>query len=164
MIDCAPLKILTVLFIFAYLLLTIYCLFDRFKVQYDRNEGGGNHDGEILLIVPRKPKNGVIDEEDAGDRSPGPLPDFDQPDGLLRGMFLKEEDVDKLTFCCCECCHRLSCHGCSTWFCNAFPQHITANQFFTPRMFEAYHREGYRACTEAKADSFVSEWQQVEDV
>ena len=33
--------------------------------------------------------------------------------------------------------------------CNAFPQHSTANQFFTPRMFEAYHEEGRRACEEA---------------
>ena len=134
-------------------MLTICCLFDRFKVQYDRNEGGGNRDGEILLIVPRKPKGGVIDEEDAGARYSDPSPAFDEPDGLSRGMFLKQVDVDKLTFCCCECCHRLSCHGCSTWFCNAFPQHITANQFFTPLMFEAYHREGYRACKEA--DSFI---------
>ncbi|XP_078369689.1 uncharacterized protein LOC144653542 [Oculina patagonica] len=138
--------------------------FYKFKVQYERDEGGVKHDGEILLIVPRKPEDGVIDEEDAGNRSTDPSPAFDQPDGLLPGMFLNPEDVDKLTFCCCECCHRLSCHGCSKWFCNAFPQHITANQFFTPLMFEAYHREGYRACTEAKADSFVSERQQGEVV
>ena len=43
----------------------------------------------------------------------------------------------------------------SNFCCNIFPQHITANQFFTPRMFEAYHREGYRACVEAEQEDFM---------
>ena len=29
------------------------------------------------------------------------------------------------------------------------------NQFFTAQMFEAYHREGYRACVEAEQDGFM---------
>ena len=144
----------------------IYCLFDRFKVQYKGDHDGGPRNGEILLIVPRKPEDGVTDVVDAGAHSTDPFPVYDQPDGLVEGMFLEQEDVDRLTFCCCNCCHthRFFCQGCSKWFCNAFPQHKTANQFFTPRMFEAYHREGYRACEEANADFFISERQQVEDV
>ena len=63
----------------------------------------------------------------------------------------KSEDIqsEELTWCCCECCHSKSCHRMSECCCNAFPQHSTANQFFTPRMFEAYHEEGRRACEEA---------------
>ena len=137
-------------------------LLNRFKVQYKRDTSGHGRDGEILLIVPRKPEDGVTDEED-GSQSTDLYPMFDEPDGLSSGIFLKQEDVDKLTFCCCECCHRISCRECSSWFCKAFPQHTTANQFFTPLMFEAYHREGFRACAEAKADEFINEKQQIEN-
>lgn len=145
-----------------FMVLLITCFIDRFKVQYKRDASEDNQDGEILLIVPRKPQDGDSDEEDAAASSTDSFPAFDQPDGLRPGMVLNQRDVDKLTFCCCKCCHRHSCRGCSSLFCNAFPQHITANQFFTPRMFEAYHREGYRACTEAKADWFIRERQQGE--
>ena len=97
---------------------------NRFKVHYDTE----NEDGEIILLVPRKPED-----------------------------ILSKEKNKELTFCCCECCHSKSCLcACfSKCLCNAFPQHNTANQFFTPRMFEAYHQEGRRACEEAKADEFL---------
>ena len=64
---------------------------------------------------------------------------------------------EELTWCCCECCHSKSClcTCLSTCLCNEFPQHNTANQFFTPRMFEAYHQEGRRACEKAKANEFL---------
>ena len=64
---------------------------------------------------------------------------------------------EELTWCCCECCHSKSClcTCLSTCLCNEFPQHNTVNQFFTPRMFEAYHQEGRRACEEAKANEFL---------
>lgn len=96
----------------------------RFKVHYDTE----NEDGEIILLVPRKPED-----------------------------ILNKEKNKELTFCCCECCHSKSslCAGLSKCLCNAFPQHNTVNQFFTPRMFEAYHEEGRRACEEAKADEFL---------
>ena len=61
------------------------------------------------------------------------------------------DEVDSLTFCCCECCHSIKCQKLSSVMYGAFPQHNTVNQFFTPRMFEAYHREGYNACVEAEA-------------
>ncbi|XP_068684619.1 uncharacterized protein [Montipora foliosa] len=45
--------------------------------------------------------------------------------------------------------------------------HSTMNQFFTSRMFAAYHREGYRACVEAEKDDFMKNFgfreQQSED-
>ena len=106
---------------------------NRFKVHCDTE----NEDGEIILLVPRKPED-----------------------------ILSKEKNKELTFCCCECCHSKSCLcACfSKYLCNAFPQHNTANQFFTPRMFEAYHQEGRWACEEAKADEFLKTICPVNDV
>ena len=73
------------------------------------------------------------------------------------GPELHAKEVDRLTFCCCECCHGDACRGFSEGICGAFPQHSTSNQFYTPAMFAAYHREGYRACLEAKAAEFLRE-------
>ncbi|XP_028408585.1 uncharacterized protein LOC114531134 [Dendronephthya gigantea] len=50
---------------------------------------------------------------------------------------------------CCDMKTRCSC--CDS--CLAFPRHTTGNQFFTPRLFTVYHREGYRACMEC--DDFL---------
>ena len=77
-----------------------------------------------------------------------------------------EMQSEELTWCCCECCHSKSClcPYLSTCLCNKFPQHNTVNQFFTPRMFEAYHREGRRACEEAKANEFLKTVCPVNDV
>lgn len=88
-----------------------------------------------------------------------------------------KEEALKLTFCCCVCCHCKSClcdcksclchclpkccdgelfpHCLSKCCCNTFPQHSTANQFFTPKMFEAYQKEGRQACEDAKAYDFL---------
>ena len=85
-----------------------------------------NKDGEIILLVPREPEDK-----------------------------LNKEKSEELTFCCCEWCHSKLCACLSNCLCNAFPQHSTVNQFFTPRMFEAYHEEGRRACEEAKAGEFL---------
>ena len=124
----------------------MYFLFcDRFKVRYDKNEPGNRY-GEVLLIAPRNPIVGVGLLEGT---SPEPET-FDEVKGLRNGMILDQNEVDDLTFCCCESCHGSQFRWLSSSFCNTFPQHITANQFFTPRMFEAYHREGYRACVEAE--------------
>ena len=72
------------------------------------------------------------------------------------------DEVDSLTFCCCDRCHGNTLQGLSTAMCGAFPQHITANQFFTPRMFRAYHSEGYNACVEAEAAEFLGAVHEVE--
>ena len=68
---------------------------------------------------------------------------------------LKESDVEIITGCpggigCCECCHIKPC-CCNS--CLTCPRHPTVNQFYTPTMFTAYHREGYRACMEC--DDFL---------
>ena len=128
---------------------------NRFKVRYQRDEFGEEGEGEILLIAPRDPQHGVSEETEG--TVAVDLHTFDEPGELHHGMVLKEEEVGELTFCCCECCHQKACHGLSKLFCNVFPQHCTANQFFTPRMFSAYHREGYRACVEANADTFLKD-------
>ncbi|KAL9981896.1 hypothetical protein ACROYT_G010659 [Oculina patagonica] len=125
----------------------------RFKVRYQSDEFGEEGEGEILLIqlliVPRDPQHGVSDEMD-GKRLTNVHP-FDAPDGV----FFTQDEVNNLTLCCCECCHRQVCQGLSKICCNVFPQHCTANQFFTFRMFSAYHCEGYRACVDANAAGFL---------
>ena len=120
-------------------------------------------EGEILLLSPRHPNKGVKTQErvtwkealrdidvdlEAGDWGLGPQVDA--------------EEVNSLTFCCCECCHGNSYQGLSKSLCGKFPLHITANQFFTPRMFSAYHSEGYNACVEAEAAEFLGAVQEVE--
>jgi hypothetical protein len=72
--------------------------------------------------------------------------DLDKKWGL--GPYLTEVDVKNIEGCpgglgCCECCHKNWCGSCFK-----FPRHPTANQFYTPPMFTAYHREGYRVCME----------------
>ena len=119
------------------LTLSLQMIVNRFKVHYDEeNDSHPKRDGEIILLVPRK-------NED----------------------IWSKEEKEELT-CCCECCHCKSCLcAClSKCLCNAFPQHSTANQFFTPRMFQAYHEEGSRACEEAKADVFLQTVSSVVDV
>ena len=120
------------------LTLSLQMILNRFKVHYDEeNDSEPERDGEIILLVPRKPED-------------------------IRSKAKKEE----LTCCCCECCHCKSCLcAClSKCLCNAFPQHSTANQFFTPRMFQVYHEEGSRACKDAKADVFLQTVSSVVDV
>jgi len=127
-----------------------YPRYYKFKVRYQREESGEDSEGEILLITPRDSQH---DESKAIVEIAGvDLHPLEEPDGLFHD---RVSNTSKLTLCCCECCHRESCHGFSKIFCNAFPQHITANQFFTPQMFLAYHSEGYRACVEANADGFL---------
>ena len=145
--------------------LTPFCIpkFARFKVQYYQkniNSEGKTKigEGEILYIVPRHPNKAVktkeyVTWEDALHDLSVELP----ADQWGNGPELKAEEADRLTFCCCECCHGNTCRGFSEAMCEAFPQHSTNNQFFTPSMFSAYHREGYRACMEAKVEEFLNE-------
>ncbi|XP_078369702.1 uncharacterized protein LOC144653548 [Oculina patagonica] len=133
----------------------------RFRVQYyDKNLHSDGKtkvgEGEILYIAARHPDKAVKTstyvtwEEALRDI------DVDLEAGLWgAGPELSAEEVERLTFCCCECCHGNTCRGLSEAMCGAFPQHNTYNQFFTPAMFSAYHREGYRASMEAKVTEFV---------
>ena len=124
-----------------------HCHFNRFKVYYQSDESGDDSEGEILLIIPKRSQPDVSNRvEETADFN---LDGFDEPEGMLH------VDVSKLTLCCCECCHRKSYQWLSKILCNVFPQTNTANQFFTPRMFLAYHHEGYQACAEANADDFL---------
>ena len=139
----------------------------RFKVYYyEKNVNCDGKtkvgEGEILYIAPRHPGKRVktspyVTWEQA-------LRDIDED--LEAGLWgagpqLSSEEADRLTFCCCECCHGNTCRGLSEATCGVFPQHSTANQLFTPTQFSAYHREGYRASMEAKVAQFVSDEKEV---
>lgn len=146
--------------------LFFFFFFSRFKVHYyDKNVNSDGKtkvgEGEILYIVPRHPDKAVkttpyVTWEEA-------LRDMDED--LEAGLWgagpeLSSEEANRLTFCCCECCHGNTCRSLSEALCGVFPQHSTNHQFFTPTMFAAYHREGYRASMEARVAEFVSNRQQ----
>ncbi|XP_029188403.2 uncharacterized protein LOC114955692 [Acropora millepora] len=140
----------------------------RCKVHYyEKNDilekGRKVGEGEILLLTPRHPNKGIIKKEcvtwkealrdinvdlEAGKWGTNPQQNADE--------------VDSLTCCCCDCCHRSWLQSLSPdCLCGVFPRHSTANQFFTPRMFTAYHCEGYNACLEAEAAEFLGARQDV---
>lgn len=135
----------------------------RFKVHYyDKNPSGDGKskvgEGEILFVAPRHPDKTVQNKlhETWGEVLRDTEVDLEA--GFWgAGPELTAEEVDRLTFCCCEGCHGYKCRSLSEWMCGTFPQHSTANQFFTPAMFTAYHREGYRACMEANAAEFLTD-------
>ena len=115
-------------------------------------------EGEVLYIASRHPDKGVKTSEYVTWKEALRDIDGDVEAGLWgTGPELSAEEVDRLTFCCCECCHGNRCRGFSEALCGAFPQHSTNNQFFTPSMFSAYHREGYRASMEAKVEGFLAD-------
>ncbi|XP_029203427.2 uncharacterized protein LOC114967551 isoform X2 [Acropora millepora] len=131
----------------------------RFLVQYFREEEDGSYfkdgTGEVMIIAPRHPDKGAPPRDGMGTtwadyREKNLHPDWGP------SPFLSAEEVDRLTFCCCECCH--TSVGCvskiSEKLCMGFPNTSTINQFFTPSLFTAYHREGYHACVESKAEEF----------
>ena len=124
-----------------------------YKENSNFKEGLKVGEGEILLIAPRHPskgKQGYEKWDDTGVNFEG--------ENWGTGPQQNAEDVDSLTCCCCECCHRNCLQSVSPdCLCGVFPLHSTANQFFTPRMFRAYHCEGYNACSEAKVAEFFLE-------
>lgn len=129
-------------------------LFTRFRVEYYQDDAGKVGEGEILFIRPRDPRKGEESEVKTWEEFGFNLEPRDWGDS----PYLTEEDVDKLTFCCCACCNKKSWLSClSVALCNKFPNTSTANQFFTPLMFSAYHREGFRACVEANAAEFLKD-------
>ena len=140
----------------------------RFKVDYYERADSDTADrkvgeGEILLIAPRHPNNGVHTSERVTWKEALRDIDVDLEAELWgAGPEVGVEEAERLTFCCCECCHARPCCGISKSLCGVFPQHKTANQFFTPAMFSAYHREGYRASVEAGAAEFLGATTSVE--
>lgn len=149
----------------------------RFQVHYYDEEGNNTSKGEILFIAPRHPSESIplktIDEQpkamncddsservsltdNVSKRIPWDI-ELDHKDWGLSPE-LTEREADRLTCCCCVCCHYYgSSHCVSDALLGRFPHHKTANQFFTPEMFSAYHREGYAACIEAKIESFFKD-------
>ena len=114
-----------------------------------------------MMIRPRDPRKGDQSEVKTWEEFGFNL----EPNDWGNSPYLTGEEVDKLTFCCCECCNKKSClSGLSELFCDKFPNTFTANQFFTPLQFSAYHREGYRACIEAEAAEFLMEEQKIQEV
>ncbi|XP_074621395.1 uncharacterized protein LOC141879929 isoform X2 [Acropora palmata] len=141
----------------------------RCKVHYyEKNDilerGRKVGEGEILLLAPRHPNKGIMKQECVTWKEALRDIDVDLEAGKWgTGPQQNAEEVDSLTCCCCDCCHR-SCLQCLSpdCLCGVFPRHSTANQFFTPRMFTAYHCEGYNACLEAEAAEFLGARQDVE--
>ena len=131
----------------------------RFLVQYFKQEDDGRYSkdgkGEVMIIAPRHPGKGVPPRDGMATTWADYGENVD-PNVWGPGPVLSAEEVDRLTFCCCECCH--SSLGCvshiSKMLCLGFPSTSTLNQFFTPSLFTAYHREGYRACVESNAEEF----------
>ena len=135
----------------------------RFKVQYYDKADNKLSDGEILFVVPRHPSESIPLER-AEIEQPKPWDTFDpelgslDPDKWGKSPELTVREADRLTFCCCHCCHYYgSSHCISDCLLGRFPHHITANQFFTPDTFSAYHREGYAACVEADVANFFKQ-------
>ena len=120
-------------------------------------------EGEILLLAPRHPSKGIRKQECVTWKEALRDINVDLEAGKWGvGPQQEAEDVDSLTLCCCDCCHDSAFKCLSEKLCGAFPQHSTANQFFTPRMFKAYHCEGYNACLEAEAAEFLGAIHDVE--
>ncbi|KAL9973451.1 hypothetical protein ACROYT_G019915 [Oculina patagonica] len=131
----------------------------RFKVEYyDYTDDGEEQkvgEGEVLYILPRHPEHGLSGERKSWGELTGDVKIDVEADLWGSGPEVEAEEVERLTCCCCECCHCSPLQFLSGSLCGAFPYHSTANQFFTPSMFTAYHREGYRACLEARAVEFL---------
>ncbi|XP_068720032.1 uncharacterized protein [Montipora capricornis] len=130
----------------------------RFKVEYHElteNEDEKVGEGEILYILPRHPGQGLPWEGRKWDEIIDEIKIDIEADRWGSGPEMDAHEVDRLTCCCCECCHCYALKLLSEPWCGVFPNHGTANQFFTPAMFSAYHREGYRACMEARASEFL---------
>eukprot|EP00794_Sanderia_malayensis_P013870 gene13870-15318_t len=141
-----------------------YSRFYRFRVDYYEKTKSTNYEtkwvgeGQIILLVPRHPKDCVhIDEDLAWGKLKGCHLGEMKRDRWGTSPLVTEDEVDQLTVGCCECCHVSCCQSCSDPICGKFPQHVTANQFFTPAMFSAYHREGYMAAFQAAVAEFVAE-------
>lgn len=133
----------------------------QFLVRYFDKKADGSYfevgTGDIMIIAPRHPSYGVKPSEDMDASWEHYGEELDEEE-WGPGPVLKAEEVDRLTFCCCESCHtsRGFLSKISRKICLGFPSTSTINQFFTPSLFTAYHREGYRACVESCAEEFLT--------
>ena len=133
----------------------------RFLVQYfDKKVDGGYSKvgtGEVMIIAPRHPSKGTRPTGGMGTTWADYGEELD-PNDWGAGPVLQADEVDRLTFCCCKSCHTSwgICSKISRKLCLGFPHTVTLNQFFTPSLFTAYHREGYRACVESGAEEFLT--------
>ncbi|KAJ7392057.1 hypothetical protein OS493_015003 [Desmophyllum pertusum] len=145
--------------------------FYKFRVEYFERKANGLNDekvgdGEVMLILPRHPDEGKPTSADSSRTWDDYTRHTTQPMSSKHwgaGPDLEAGEVDRLNGCCCECCHVSCCKVCCGIFCGMFPHHVTLNQFFTPTMFSAYHREGYRACLDAELERFFSGTETGED-
>ena len=139
--------------------------YHRFKVQYYDKKPDESYEkvseGDIMIIAPRYPKYGKpsLDLENNWDQYHQDTGERLDEKEWGKGPVLSEDEVDRLTFCCCECCHSNSkiLQWISKKLCLGFPSTSTVNQFFTSSLYTAYHREGYRACVESGAEEFLKE-------
>ena len=56
---------------------------------------------------------------------------------------LTERDLD--CGCCCSCCHKTFSKLSYFDFMHSYPNHTTANQFFTTALYDMYHNAGKKA-------------------
>ena len=84
-----------------------------------------------------------------------------EPEKWGEGPYLSLKELASIEGCfrgvgCCECCHKCCDFTCCCFYpCIKFPRHPTLSQFFTPSIFTAYHREGYRVCMEKECEDFL---------
>ncbi|KAK3737444.1 hypothetical protein QZH41_000165 [Actinostola sp. cb2023] len=140
----------------------------RFKVTYYEKSGFEEKvvgEGEVILLMPRHPDDGISQFEDCKwiDLDDDVKLDLDES-AWGPGPYLKASEVDRLTGCCCECCHCTPLCCVHNPLCGRFPFHSIVNQMFTASQFNAYHREGYRACLEAEADEFLGTHENEDEV
>ena len=133
----------------------------KFRVHYfDKDHDTGISqkvsEGVILFLTPRHPSDGIAGEEQTN------WAEYEEDTGITlerkrwgNGPYLSEEEVNRLTGACSQCCHCSCCKNCSEPILGQFPNHTTANQFFTCDQFSAYHREGYRSLIEGSLDEFL---------
>ena len=135
----------------------------EFRVHYyekDNHTGVSRKVGEgiILLLAPRHPSEGIVGDE------MNSWSEYEADTGLKlkakrwgNGPYLSGDEANRLTGACSDCCHCSCCKVLSEPLFGRFPQHSTANQFFTQDLFSAYHREGYRSSIEGSLDEFLKE-------
>ncbi|KXJ06169.1 hypothetical protein AC249_AIPGENE119 [Exaiptasia diaphana] len=135
----------------------------RFKVQNcekDDFEPKLVGEGDVLMLMPRHPDDGMSQFQDYKWSDFDGDVKLDLDESLWGpGPALKTSEVDRLSGCCCECCHSKPFNYILNFLMTGFPFHSTVNQMLTSSQYTAYHREGYHACVEAEADKFLGKYQ-----